>query len=235
MRIFSVEFSRLTWYLSLLLFVPSMLQAEESQTSIAVIPILDNSPPGLNAARVAAGEIERTLNQLRQFTVVDPSVVAATVRRLNSDEGANGPNWQDVATDLSLDYAALLSVGSAYVEYLGEQFDHLSVGELDSKPGTIYVYEGSVTIHLKIVDIENGKTLLDEEVTGKKSAGYRQSHDAAKYAKIVSAVRELAAIFDKSIPTGGPEQRADEHASLVTEALEKASRKLERPIKRALK
>lgn len=59
--------------------------------------------------------------------------------------------------------------------------------------------------------------------------------DAAKYAMIVSVIRELAAIFDDTNTSNGQEGVSSEHLALVNEALNKAVKKLERAIRRTLK
>ena len=213
---------------------PATLQADETRPRIAVIPVADNSPPGLNAVQYAVGRIEMSLGRLGSLEVLDSPAVAAAVREFETESGGAAVDWRDLAGPLDLDYAALLSVTNAHVEYLGEQFDHLAVGELDTRPGKVHIYEGVATLRLKIVDLRRDATLMDEEATGKKSEGLRQSRDAARYAEIVSAVRDLAAIFDESIQAYGPAQRADEHASLAIEAIKKASKKLERPVRHVL-
>ena len=72
-------------------------------------------------------------------------------------------------------------------------------------------------------------------MTGDKVERYRQSHDAAKYAAIVSAVRELAAILDDDITAADAQSGVDAHLALVNEALDKAVKKLERPMRKTLK
>lgn len=228
------RFSKQIIALCLILCLPVLAFADESKDRIAVIPILDSSPAGINAAQSAAGKIEIILNQLSDLTVLEASTVASTVRQMNGDDDI-APTWQDVASELSLDYAILLSAGPATVEYLGEEFDHLSVGELDGKPGRVYLYEGAVTLRTTIKKVETGETLLDKEVTGKEVERYRQSHDAAKYAMIVAVVRELAAIVDESTTKTDQGSISYEHLALINEALTKAVKKLERPIRRTLK
>ena len=219
------RFSKKYLALSLILWLPVLAFAEEAKGRIAIIPVSDSSPVGVNAAQNAAGKIQIMLNRLSDLTVVDSQTVASTVREISGDD-EDAPTWQDVASKLSLDYAALLSAGPATVEYLGEQFDHLSVGELNGEPGTVHLYEGAVTLGITIKDVKTGETLLDEEVTGKEVERYRQSHDAAKYAMIVAVVRELAAIVNDSTITNDQVNGTDEHLALVQEALNKAVKKL---------
>lgn len=234
MVLFASKFSRQIIALCLILCLPVLAFADESKDRIAVIPISDSSPAGMNAAQSAAGKIEIMLNQLSDLTVLEASTVASTVRQIHDDDEI-GPTWQDVASELSLDYAILLSAGPAMVEYLGEEFDHLSVGELDGKPGKVYLYEGAVTLRATIKYVETSETLLDKEVTGKEVERFRQSHDTAKYAMIIAVVRELAAIVDDSTTRTDQGNISEEHLALLNEALAKAVKKLERPIRRTLK
>ncbi len=216
-------------------FSPLILAlAQSTESRIAVIPVSDSTPASINAAQGAAQKIEVVLNKYSNFEVLDSSTVAMAVGRIDGD-GDTGVTWQEVASELALDYVVLLSAGPATVEYLGEQFDHLSVGELDGKPGTVYLYEGKMTLRATIRNLKTDDVLLDEEVTGSEVERYRQSYEAAKYARIVSVVRELAVIFDKTVTTGNQPGVLDTHLALINEALDDAVKKLERPIRRAFK
>lgn len=203
----------------------------DSGSRIAVIPIADHTLPTLRASGVTAGRIEGMLNDRGHLAVVDSGSVAASVRRLREQTGRDEVDWQEVAQDLDLDFAALLSVLDAHVDYLGEQFDHLAVGENVDEPGTRHLYEAKATLRLTVVRVEDGTTLLDEEVKAQKTEGYRQSHDAAKYAEVVRAVRDLAAIFDSSISAEGPATLTEDFAPLALSALEKSTDKLSDPLK----
>lgn len=216
-----------------LLEVSAVVSVAEAATRIAVIPIADNTPPGLQAAQVTAGKIESILNDRGHLTVVDSGSVASSVRKLKSQAGAQEVDWRDVASDLNLDLVALLSIVDAHVEYLGEQPDHLAVGEFTDKPGTVHLYEGKVVIRLSIVEVDSENTLLDEEARGDKADRYRQSHDAAKYAVVVNAVRDLAAIFDDSVKTRGAATLTEEYSPLAISALEKAADRLSKPLEKA--
>ncbi|MGW8180015.1 MAG: FlgT C-terminal domain-containing protein [bacterium] len=200
---------------------------------IAVIPISDNAPPTLNAAKVTASQVETLLNQQGRLDVVDSVSVARVVRLVKEKNGAAEIDWHDIAENLGLDMVALVSVIDARVEYLGSQFDHLAVGELDSTPGQRHLYEGKATVRLTVVDVEQGTTLLDREEKGARTEGYRQSHDASKYAEIVTAVRDLVAIFDESVKTETGTTLTEGYSHLAMAAIEQATKKLDGPLQEA--
>ena len=171
------------------------------------------------------------LRERGQLVVVDSSKVAASFRKLRDQQGLQDIDWRDVASDLELDLVALLRVTDAHVEYLGEQPDHLAVGELNQEPGTVHLYEGKATVQLSIIEVDSEKSILDEEVRGDKAERYRRSHDAAKISEVVNAVRDLAAIFDDSVKPRGAVSLTEEYAPLAISALEKATDRLSKPLK----
>lgn len=208
--------------------------AAEAATRIAVIPVADHSPPSLNSIQVATARIESMLTERGQLRVIDSSSVAASYRRLREQVGHQEIDWRSVADDLELDLVALLSVTDAHVEYLGEQPDHLAVGEVDAEPGTVHLYEGKAAVKLSVIAVDAENIILDEESRGDKAERYRQSHDAAKVREVVNAVRDLAAIFDDSVKPRGTATLTEEYAPLAIGALEKATDRLSKPLKKAL-
>ena len=205
----------------------------EAAPKIAVLPIADHSPPSLNSTQLATARIETMLRERGQLIVVDSSKVAASFRKLRDQEGLQDIDWRDVASDLELDLVALLSVTDAHVEYLGEQPDHLAVGEPNQEPGIVHLYEGKATVRLSIIEVDGEKSIFDEEVRGDKAERYRQSHDAAKISEVVNAVRDIAAIFDDSVKPRGAASLTEEYAPLAVSALEKATDRLSKPLKGA--
>ncbi len=228
--------SRITRWLVLSLAyfsLSALVSVADAATRIAVLPIADHSPPSLNSIQVATARIESMLRERGQLIVVDSSKVAASFRKLRDQEGPQDIDWRDVASDLELDLVALLSVTDAHVEYLGEQPDHLAVGEIDPEPGTVHLYEGKATVQLSIIQADGEQSILDEEVRGDKAERYRQSHDAAKISEVVNAVRDFAAIFDESVQPQGAVSLTEEFAPLAIAALEKATDRLSKPLKGA--
>lgn len=213
--------------------LPTVSVAAGSGPRIAVIPISENAPPSLKAAQVAASHVETLLNRQGRLNVVDSASVATAVRVVEEQSGAPEINWRAIAENLDLDLVALLSVVDAHVDYLGSQIDHLAIGEGSDEPGQRHIYEGKAIIRLTVVDVEKGTTLLDEEAKGKKSEGYRQSHDASKYAEIVTTVRDIVSIFDDSVKTNSGTTLTEDYAQLAMTALEKATKELDDPLKEA--
>ena len=209
----------------------ALVSVAGADTRIAVLPIADHSPPSLNSIQVATARIESMLRERGQLIVVDSNKVAASFRKLRDQEGLQDIDWRDVASDLELNLAALLSVTDAHVDYLGEQPDHLAVGEINPEPGTVHLYEGKAALKLSIIEVDGERSVLDEEVRGDKAERYRQSHDAAKISEVVNAVRDLAAIFDDSVKPRGAVSLTEEYAPLAISALEKATDRLSKPLK----
>lgn len=197
---------------------------------IAVIPISENAPPGMAAAQVAAERVVGLLNKQGRLNVTDSASVASAVRRASEQTENDVVDWREVASELDLDLVALVTVVDVHIDYLGEQMDHLAVGEGVDKPGTVHVYEAKALVRLQVVDVNSGKTLLDAEGKGNQIERYRQSYDASKYAEIIGAVRDLAAIFDDSVQTQPTTDLNDNFTSLSLLALERASSKLSDPL-----
>jgi hypothetical protein len=200
---------------------------------IAVLPVSDNAPPSLKAAQVAASHIEALLHRQGGPDVVDAGTVASAVRSVQERIGSNEFDWNEIAAELDLDLVGLLMVLDVHVHYLGAQPDHFAVGTSNSTRGERHLYEGKATLRLTVVDVEQGRTTFDEQLEGKKTDGYTRPHDASKYADIVSAVRDLAAIFDSSVtPTSGSTLTED-YAPLAMAAVDRATDKLADPLREA--
>ncbi len=197
--------------------------AHAANPRIGVIPVLENAAPSLGAARTAASEVTSLLSRQGGLDVVDSATVADAALGLAGD-AARTVGWREVAEALGLDRVALLSVLEADVKYVGDQ------QSVTDEATVLHLYESQVRLRVQVIDVASAATLMDETVRGKQLERYPESRDTSRYGQVVRAVSDVLAILRHEDPEAPP---AADDVTLVSRALEKATKKLAKPLRAA--